>query len=57
MGHLFSSDGFKPDPGKVRAIQHMPEPEDALTSCETIYRNGNIPGKVIPNMSDLAAPL
>ena len=28
VGHLFSSEGLKPDPEKIRAINEMPPPDD-----------------------------
>ena len=56
MGHVFSSDGLKPDPGKVRAIQHMPEPEDA-PAVRRFIGMATYLAKFIPNMSDLTAPL
>ena len=56
MGHVFSSDGLKPDPGKVRTIQHMPEPEDAQAVRRFIGMATYL-AKFIPNMSDLTAPL
>ena len=28
VGHLFSSEGLKPDPEKIRAINEIPPPED-----------------------------
>ena len=28
VGHVFTSEGLKPDPEKVRAIQDMPPPSD-----------------------------
>ena len=56
MGHVFSSDGLKPNPGKVRAIQHMQEPEDApVPAVRRFIGMATYLAKFIPNMSDLTA--
>ena len=56
MGYVFSSDGLKTDPGKVRAIQRMPEPKDAQAVRRFIGMATYL-AKFIPNMSDLTAPV
>ena len=53
---MFSNDGLKPDPGKVRAIQHTPEPKDA-PAVRRFIGMATYLAKFIPNMSDLTAPL
>ena len=55
-GHLFSQDGLKTDPEKVRAIVKMPRPTDK-SGVQRLLGMINYVSKFIPNMSDLTAPL
>ena len=55
-GHLFSHDGLKTDPEKVRAIVEMPRPTDK-SGVQRLLGMINYVSKFIPNMSDLTAPL
>ena len=56
VGDILSSEGIRPDPRKVSAIENMPQPQ-----CKKdIQRfNGmiNYMGKFIPNLSECMAPL
>ena len=56
VGDILSSEGIRPDPRKVSAIENMPQPQ-----CKKdIQRfNGmiNYMGKFIPNLSERMAPL
>ena len=56
MGHVFTSEGLKIDPEKVRAVLEMPRPEDA----EGIQRlNGfvNYLARFLPRLADKMEPL
>ena len=56
VGHIFSSEGLKPDPEKIRAINQMPPPTDkegVLRFLGTI----NYLDKFIEHKSDLQGPI
>ena len=56
LGHIFTGDGLKTDPEKVRAVMEMPRPTDK-TGVQRLLGVLNYVSKFIPNMSDLTAPL
>ncbi|RXN16535.1 dynein heavy chain axonemal [Labeo rohita] len=56
VGHILTAEGLKPDNGKVRAIQNMPEPQDKAALMRFLGLLQYL-SKFIPNMSDLSAPL
>ena len=56
MGHLFTSDGLKPDPQKMEAIVNMPRPDDKravqrLLGCVTYL------SRFMPTLSEVSEPL
>lgn len=56
MGHIFSQEGLKIDPDKVKAVLEMPSPEDV----EGIQRvNGfvNYLAKFLPRLADQMEPI
>ncbi|XP_015763303.1 PREDICTED: uncharacterized protein K02A2.6-like [Acropora digitifera] len=55
-GHLFSQDGLKTDPEKVRAIVEMPRPTDKA-GVRRLLGMVNYVSKFIPNPSDLTTLL
>ena len=55
-GHVFTRDGLKTDPEKVRAVVDMPRPTDKA-GVQRLLGMVNYVGKFIPNMSDLTSPL
>ncbi|KAL9979645.1 hypothetical protein ACROYT_G017335 [Oculina patagonica] len=55
-GHVFTKDGLKTDPEKVRAVVEMPRPADKA-GVQRLFGMVNYVSKLIPNMSDLTAPL
>ena len=55
-GHVFSKDGLRTDPEKVRAIVEMPRPTDKA-GVQRLLRMVNYVSKFIPNLSDLTPPL
>ncbi|KAI2666787.1 Retrovirus-related Pol polyprotein from transposon 17.6 [Labeo rohita] len=56
VGHILTAEGLKPDNGKVRAIQNMPEPQDKAALMRFLGLLQYL-SKFILNMSDLSAPL
>ncbi len=56
VGHLLTSEGIKPDPEKVRAIEGMPTP-DGLPALRRFLGMVTYLSKFIPHLSSLAAPL
>ena len=56
VGHIFSEEGLKADPEKVRATVEMPRPTDKA-GVQRLFGMLNYVGKFVPNMSDLTAPL
>ena len=55
-GHLFSKDGLRTDPEKVRAIVEMPRPTDKA-GVQRLLGMVNYVSKFIPNQPDLTTPL
>ena len=56
MGHTITSEGLKPDPAKVEAIQRMPAPANKQ-DVRRLLGTVNYLQKFAPNLSDLTAPL
>jgi hypothetical protein len=56
LGHILTTQGVKPDPEKVRAVQDMPRPVDKQ-SLQRFLGVINYLAKFIPNMSDVTSPL
>lgn len=56
VGHVFTSEGLKPDPSKIKAITEMEVPEN-VTALQRFLGMVNYLGKFIPGFSDLSAPL
>ena len=59
VGHVFASDGLKPDSDKINAISDMPPP-DSVFSLQRYLGMVNYLAKFIhfvPNPSDIASPL
>ena len=56
IGHLLTSDGNKPDPKKMEAIQNMPQPIN-VPSVKGFIRMVNYPSKFLPNISTITEPL
>lgn len=55
-GHVFTSEGLKPNPSKIKAITEMEAPEN-VTALQRFLGMVNYLGKFIPGFSDLSAPL
>ena len=55
-GHIFTKDGLKTDPDKVRAVVEMPRPTDKA-GVQRLLGMLNYVSKFIPTMSDLTTPL
>ena len=55
-GHVFSKDGLRTDPEKVRAIVEMLRPTDKA-GVQRLLGMVNYVSKFIPNLSDLTTPL
>ena len=56
VGHVFSAEGLKPDPGKIRTISEMPSPsdkEDVLRIVGTF----NYLNKIIEHKDNLQEPI
>ena len=56
MGHLLTTEGLKPDPSKVEALQNMPE----LTNVNDVQRFigfVNYLSRFLPKFSDICEPL
>ncbi|KAL9986304.1 hypothetical protein ACROYT_G000436, partial [Oculina patagonica] len=56
IGHVLTSNGLKPDPSKVRAVEEMPSPADKPALLRFLGMV-NYMGKFIPNLADLTQPL
>ena len=56
MGHIFSPDGLRPDPAKIKAITDMPSP-DGPAATRRFLGMVNYLAKFIPTLSDLCHPL
>ena len=55
-GHVFTKDGWKTDPEKVRAVADMPRPTDKA-GVQRLLGMVNYVSKFIPNMPYLTLPL
>ena len=55
-GHLFSSEGLKPDPEKIRAINDMPPPEDK-EGVLRILGTVNYLDRFIEHKADIQEPI
>lgn len=55
-GHVFTRDGLKTDPKKVRPVVDMPRPTDKA-GVQRLLGMVNCVSKFIPNMSELTSPL
>ena len=56
IGHLLTSEGIKPDPKKVEAVQKMPQPTD-VPSVKRFLGMVNYLSKFLPNLSTITEPL
>ena len=56
MGHKVTSNGLHSDPGKVKAINEMPEPTN-LSELRHFLGCINYMAKFLPNLSDVLHPL
>ncbi|KAJ8375814.1 hypothetical protein SKAU_G00063940 [Synaphobranchus kaupii] len=56
VGHIFTSNGLKPDPSKTKAINEMPVPEN-VTALQRFLGMVNYMARFIPNFSKMSAPL
>ena len=56
MGHKVTSNGLHSDPGKVKAINEMPEPTN-LSELRRFLGCINYMAKFLPNLSDVLHPL
>ena len=56
IGHLLTSEGIKPDPKKVEAVQKMPQPTD-VPSVKRFLGMVNYLSKFLPNISAITEPL
>ena len=56
MGHILTSNGLKPDPTKVTAIQNMQKPHDRA-KVRRLMGMINYLSKVLGNLSDLCEPI
>ena len=56
VGHIFGSDGLKPNPDRVQAIIDMPVPQDRK-SLQRFLGMVNYLNKFIPNLADISRPL
>ena len=55
LGHLFSAEGLKPDPEKIRAINDMPPPVDK--GVLRILGTVNYLDKFIEHKADIEEPI
>ena len=56
MGHLLTTEGLRPDPDKVAAIQNMQTPHD-VKSLQRLLGFVNYLSKFLPHLSDVCEPL
>ena len=56
MGHVFTHEGLKADPDKIRAIQNMPAPVDRQ-GVQRILGLVNYLQRFSPNLAEVSAPL
>ncbi|KAK3744055.1 hypothetical protein QZH41_000989 [Actinostola sp. cb2023] len=56
MGHVFTSNGLKIDPDKVKAIVNMPKPED-IQGVQRLNGFVNYLAKFLPKLSDVMLPI
>ncbi|CAC5385605.1 unnamed protein product [Mytilus coruscus] len=56
VGHRLTSEGVKPDPEKIRAVNKMSKPE-CVNDLQTFMGFIQYLGKIMPNMSTVSAPL
>lgn len=56
FGHLFTSEGIKPDPTKVEAIERMPKPEN-VKDVQTFLGMINYLSKFMPALSSVSEPI
>ncbi len=56
IGHLLTSEGIKPDPKKVEAVQIMPQPTD-VPSIKRFLGLVNYLSKFLPKISTILEPL
>ncbi|CAC5375554.1 unnamed protein product [Mytilus coruscus] len=56
VGHRLTSEGVKPDPEKIRAVNKMSKPE-CVRDLQTFMGFIQYLGKFMPNMSTVSAPL
>ncbi|KAL0153751.1 hypothetical protein M9458_050972 [Cirrhinus mrigala] len=56
VGHLITADGLKPDPVKIKAVQHMSRPTDK-DGVRRFLGFVTYLSKFIPNLSEVDAPL
>lgn len=56
FGHIQSTDGLKPDPGKIIAICDMGHPRDRK-ELETVLGIINYVAKFSPNLSEITHPM
>lgn len=55
-GHIINSDGIKPDPKKILAIQEIPRPEN-ISQLRSFLGAANYYGKFVKNINNLRGPL
>ena len=56
FGHLLTSEGLKPDPAKVTAVENMQQPTNKA-ELETILGMVNYLSRFAPNLSEVTAPM
>ncbi len=56
MGHKVTSEGLKPDPGKVEVILQMPAPKDKK-DLQRFLGMVQYLVKFIPHLSEIASPV
>ena len=56
VGHLLTSEGLKPDPQKVAAVQHMPAPTD-FKGARRLLGVVNYLARFMPLLADICRPI